>query len=237
MRTIALLPYLLFVSSSFAQANGEEMLAGLSALRQDDHGRAEREFSAAVDRDPADARAWYYRAVNRLAVGNATGAKHDLDHLLRLEPGHAHAYLRRSEAHAQLGELRAAEHDLELLLRFHAEGPAAEHALLQLGHYAMLRGDVPAAHGHYDRLVRQSPKHAMARCNRGITHAAQGNDGQARADLEAAIAMDPKLDQAHANLGIVLLRMGELEQACTALGQALALGDHSVQEMLLIYCE
>lgn len=237
MRTIALLPCLLSLLPIVAQDDADAMLAGLQALRRDDHTRAEKAFTTAVERNPADEKAWYYRAVNRLAAGDAIGAKHDLDHLIALDPAHAHAYLRRSEALAQLGDMLAAERDLDILLRHHPTGPAAEHALLQLGHFAMLRGEVAEALRQYDRLVAISPENAMGRCNRGIAFAALGRDQEARSDLEKTIALDASLDQAHANLGIVLIRLGEREHACSAFAQAHALGDASVEEMLLIWCE
>ena len=56
-------------------------------------------------------------------------------------------------------------------------------------------------------------------------------------DLDKAITIDPTLDQAHVNKAIILFRMERRQEACDALHQAHDMGDRSVEELMLIYCD
>lgn len=228
---------LLLLCAGMLQAQSEEMLAGMSAMRAQDHSTAEQAFSKAVAEAPLDMKAWYYRAVNRIGMGDLGGAMQDLDQALALSPDDAHALLRRAEVKTRLGAEHGAIADLARILSVRPTGPAAEHALLQLGHFAMSRRDYLAAKAHYDQLIRIAPYNALGWCDRGMAYAAMHEDDHALADLDKAVELDPSLDQAHAQRAIVLLRMDRKQEACAALHQAHDLGNRSVEEMLLIYCE
>jgi len=213
------------------------MLAGMSALRKDDHPAAESAFSRAVVSEPDNAKTWYYRGVNRLSSGDAQGAVNDLDQALTLSPDDVHSLLRRAEARTQLGAGQMATNDLNRVIELRPTGPATEHALLQLGNFAMVKNDLVAAKGFYDRLVNIAPHNAFGWCDRGIVLGAMHMDDQALIDLDKAIEIDPTLDQAHVNKAIVLFRMDRRQEACAALHQAYNMGDRSVEELMLIYCE
>jgi len=237
MERNTILSALLLPTMAMAQPGGDEMLVGLSALRTADHARAEHSFTNAVTERPDDARAWYYRGVNRLGMGDPNGAIADLDRMLALDPGNGNGLLRRAEAYLMTGYSEAALADLRTVLTYYPEGPVAEHALLELGHQAILKGDLNTAKAHFDHLVSIAPENALGRCNRGITLAALGADEAALADLDLALALDPTLERAHTHRAVVLLRNGRRAEACAALQRAHVLGDTSVEEMLLIYCE
>lgn len=234
MRTLSL--SILFLATTVV-AQDDAMLAGFTALRKADHRAAEEAFSKAVDRAPDDARTWYYRGVSRLGAGDAEGALLDLDRTLTIAPDDAHALLRRAEAHVQLGSVAAARRDLHAVLAFQPNGPAAEEALMALGRHALAEGDLRGAHTHFDALVEIAPHDANALAERGIVRAALGRDTEALDDLEAALDRDPGIAAAHTHTAIVLLRMGRKQEACHALHEAHALGDRSVEEMLLIHCD
>lgn len=227
----------LMTLSATAQPADSDMIAGLTALKKANPTEAESAFDKVVSSEPGNAKAWYYRAVSRMVQGDHTGAMDDLDHLLILEPTDVHALLRRAEVNASTGDTNGAKSDLYKVIGMHANGPATEHALFELGRMAMEENDLPTALGHYDRLVGIASYNAMAWCDRGIVLQALGDDDRAIADLEKAVEMDPTLDQAYANLAIVLFRQGRRQEGCHALQQALDLGDHSVDELMLIHCD
>lgn len=220
-----------------AQTGDDAMLAGLSALKKSDHASAAMAFDRAITEAPTNGKAWYYRAVNRLVLGDHDGALHDLDHLLVLEPRDAHAMLRRAEVYRIKGDLRMAKTDLYRVLGVHANGPAAEHALLELGRMSLAENDLPSALGHYDRLVEIAGYNAMAWCDRGIVLSLLRDDERAIADLEKAVELDPTLDQAYFQLAVVLFRQDRKQEACYALQQAHDLGDRSVEELMLVHCD
>lgn len=236
MKTLTTTLLSLAATTLLAQQSGE-MLAGMSAMRKADHAGAETAFSKAVTEAPGDMKTWYYRAVNRIGMGDLGGALKDLDQALHLAPDDAHSLLRRAEVKARLGAQHSAMADLERTLQVRSTGPAAEHALLHLGHFAMGRNDLVAAKGHYDRLVDIAPYNAYGWCDRGIVLAAMHQDDAALADLDRAIELDPTLDQAHLQRAMVLLRMDRKQDACEALHAAHQLGNKNVEEMMLIYCE
>lgn len=230
---------LIALLSCFAQAQSAdpEMIAGMTALRQDDHAKAEAAFTHAVNNNPANARTWYYRGVNRLEQGDLGGALQDLDQSLAIVPDDVHTLLRRAEVRSRMGAEHAATTDLNKILSLRPTGPAAEHALLLLGHFAMAKNDLLKAKGSYDRLISIAPYNAYGWCDRGIVLAAMHQDEEALADLERAIELDPTLDQAHVQKALALFRMDRRQEGCDALRQARDLGDKSVDEILLVYCE
>lgn len=236
MRTLTT-TLLIFGSATLFAQGADDMLAGMSAMRAADHNAAETSFTRVVNESPEDMKAWYYRAVNRIGMGDLGGALQDLEQALALSPDDAHSLLRRAEIKARLGAEISAMADLERVLHVRPTGPAAEHALLQLGHFAMGRNDLVAAKAHYDRIIEIAPYNAYGWCDRGITLAAMHQDDEALADLDRAIELDPELDQAHVQRALVLLRMDRKQLACEALHAAHELGNTSVEEMLLIYCE
>lgn len=220
-----------------AQDGDSDMLAGMSAMRKADHGTAEQAFTRAVSSEPDNMKAWYYRGVNRIGQGDLGGALKDLDQALNLDPNDAHCLLRRAEVRARLGAEFSAIADLEKLLAVRPVGPAAEHALLHLGHFAMAKNDLVAAKAYYDQLIQIAPYNAFGWCDRGIVLAAMHQDDEAIADLQRAIELDPTLDQAYVQLALAYFRQERKQEGCEALGHARDLGDRSVEEMMVIYCE
>ncbi len=220
-----------------AQPGDDAMLAGLTALKKNDNKAAGAAFDRAVVDDPTNGKTWYYRAMNRMVIGDNDGALQDLDHLINMEPNDAHAMLRRAEVYRIKGDDRSANADLYRVLGIHINGPAAEHALFELGRIAMETKDLPNALAHYDRLVTIAPYNAMAWCDRGIARNVIHDDDKAIADLEKAIELDPTLDQAYVNLAIVLFRQDRIQEGCHALRQAHDLGDRTIEELMTVHCD
>lgn len=218
-------------------AQDEALLAGMTAMRKADHTTAAMAFDKAVAEAPNSGKTWYYRAVNRMAMGDNEGALRDLDHLLVLEPLDVHAMLRRAEIHTVRGEVDQATADLYRVLGTQVNGPATEQALSELGRLAIIAHDLPTALGHYDRLVEIAPYNPMAWCDRGTARSIAHDDDRAIADLEKAIDLDPTLDKAYGALAVVYFRQGRKQEGCYALQQARDLGDRSVEELLLLRCD
>lgn len=237
MKQASLLIALLAMGTAQAQSTGDDMLAGMSALRAADHQQALTAFSRVVVAEPSNAKAWYYRGVSRLDVGDAEGAVSDLDRALSLAPDDLHALLRRAEACIQMDWNQMARTDLEHLLLIRADGPIAEHGLLLLGQLAMRSADLVAAKSHYDRLLAMAPYNTYGWVDRGIVNLAMGLHQEAVEDLEHALDLDPTLDQAYGQLALAYYRMDRKQEACHAWQLALQAGDPSVQEALLVYCQ
>ncbi len=237
MRTISTTLLVACATTIFAQDAGGDMIAGMTALRKDDHTTAEQAFTRAVSVEPTNSKTWYYRGVNRMTQGDLDGALEDLDKAVDLAPDDVHGLLRRAEVRARLGGEQSATADLQRVLGLRPTGPAAEHALLHLGHFAMSNNDLVAAKSYYDRLIQIAPLNAFGWCDRAIVLAAMHEGEAALIDLERAIELDPSLDQAYAQKATILFGMDRRQEGCEALQQAHAMGNTSVAEMMLIYCE
>ncbi|MCB0763859.1 MAG: tetratricopeptide repeat protein [Flavobacteriales bacterium] len=226
-----------FLPCSILAQAGDDMMAGLTALKSARHSQAEQAFTRVVAATPDRSKAWYYRAVNRMDMGDLDGAKSDLEQLLRLSPNDMHGLLRHAEVLAAQGHPDAAKADLTTVVDLSERGPLAAHALLQLGHLAMLEGALGTARVHYERLIQIAPENAYGHCDLGIVLAAMQEDDLALFHLDQAVSFDPTLDQAYTHRAILLIRMDRRKEACQDLQQARALGDVSVEEMQVIYCD
>ncbi|HRH70896.1 MAG TPA: tetratricopeptide repeat protein [Flavobacteriales bacterium] len=237
MKALLIVTFSVLGAMLHAQSVDDDMLAGLTALKKNDNRAAGVAFDRAVANDPTNGKTWYYRAVNRMVIGDNDGALEDLDHLIGMEPGDVHAMLRRAEVYRIKGDDRSANADLYRVLGLHHNGPAAEHALFELGRIAMEEKDLPNALAHYDRLIAIAPYNALAWCDRGIARNVLRDDDKAILDLEKAIDLDPTLDQAYVNLAIVLFRQDRKQEGCHALQQARDLGDRTVEELMMVHCD
>jgi tetratricopeptide (TPR) repeat protein len=123
------------------------------------------------------------------------------------------------------------------VLQLHPDGPIAEHALFSFGQASMILGEYEKANGAYERLVAMVPNDARARCDRGIARAHLGHHDDAIADLSTAISMDPTLQRAYAARAVELITLDRKSEACPDLQKAKELGDTTVDEMLLVYCQ
>lgn len=215
----------------------DALLAGMSAMKKSDHASAAAALDKAVTDAPTNGKTWYYRAMNRMAMGDNDGALRDLDHLLAIEPRDVHAMLRRAEVHQVRGDEERATSDLYRVIGTTPNGPAAEHALAELGRMAVMKNDLPTALGHYDRLVGIASYNAVAWCERGIVRSFVHDDENAVSDLQKAVELDPMLDKAYGTLAVVYFRQGRNQEGCYALQQARDLGDRSVEELLLLRCD
>ena len=224
------------LSTSSAQDN-DHFNDGLLALQREQHAVAMDAFTQAVAARPDHARAWYYRGLSRDAMGDHVGAMHDMDRALALDPNDANVLLRRADVYLNAGRAREARADLEALLKLHPSGPIAEHALFSLGRAGVALGEFDRAFSAYDRLLALTPDDPMGLCDRGIARAHLGQHEAAIRDLTRAIALDPALDKAYTARAVELIGLGRKTEACADLKKALDLGDTTVEEMLVIYCE
>lgn len=237
MKRLSVLALITRTGALFAQVGDPDFNAGLVALHEEQHPTAIAAFSRSVQGDPGNARAWYYRGLSRDASGDHAGALGDLDHALLLEPGDANMLLRRADVLLSLDRPTDARRDLDLVLTRYPEGPIAIHALFSLGHAGVISGDHAQALAAYDRLIELAPNDARALCDRGIVLGHLQRHSDALNDLDRAIQLDASLQQAYVARALALIALDRKADACPDLVKAVDLGDPSVQELLLIYCD
>jgi tetratricopeptide (TPR) repeat protein len=93
--------------------------------------------------------------------------------------------------------------------------------LSQKGYRTLLDlGDASAEPGRYDGLVTAHPRSALVLAGRSRAHLAAGSVEKARADLEAAVKLQPEEAEFQAAYGLLLLKSGSPREAVAPLIQA-----------------
>lgn len=236
MRTLPALIAPLATVVVLGQQAADPFVEGLTAVRQQEHRAAVEIFTEVLAQRPEHARAWYYRGLSREALGDGTGALHDLDRALLLEPGDLNIRLRRAEALVRAERFEEAEADLGAILSAAPAQAIGLHARYTRGQVLVARGDRTAALEQYDELVRLVPTDAKAWCNRGLVRSTLGEHEAAVADLAHALSLDPTLVKAFGGRARALIALGRTAEACADIVKARELGDASLDELLIVHC-
>lgn len=187
----ALLVFVLVLAGSVARAaeRAEMMYSrGLVELHAQRYQEAIVWFDRAVEAEPANATARYYRAMARARIEDRAGAIVDLEQALRLQPDFGRARLelggllteeeRYEEAIAQLKQIRAAE----------LQGDAA----LLIGVAELRRGNLDAARTSLRFAAERDPRlAATSSYYQGLIAYRQHENRLARQQFAAAIARQP----------------------------------------------
>ena len=105
-------------------------------------------------------------------------------------------------------------------------GSAAMDLLLRRGRTALIEGEVDAAIEHLTALTDHAPDFAEGWFTRARAHSEAGRYGMARADLQRALARNPRHFGALTGVGTILEQMGEPDQARAAFAAAHAIHPH-----------
>lgn len=125
------------------------------------------------------------------------------------------------------------------------QNPQDAAAWIQLGHLNFDRNAVPEAIASYETALTLQPDNAPVRTDLGIMYRRADRPEDAVREFDRAIAIDPKLENAHFNKGVVLLhdlddRKGALkawEDLLKINPTAMAPNGQSVDELVTHYRE
>ena len=148
-------------------------------------------------------------AAFRAALATAPDHLGALSHLITLAARGG----RRAEASRLQADYDAA------LRRVRVEERVRKHRIA--GIEAFNKGDYRAALEAFETIAREDPRDPQVHLHIGSTHLALGDRVAARRALEASLAIDPRGDRALAELGRLLALENRLEEAETALRQAI----------------
>jgi len=125
---------------------------------------------------------------------------------------------------AEPAEARRAARDIE-----HAwsqSGSPAMDLLLKRGRDALEAGDSQAAIDHFSALLDHAPNFAEGWHMRSVTFSRVGRYGLALADIERALALNPRHFNAIYGLGVILEELNRPEMAHRAFSRVLAIHPH-----------
>ena len=167
-------------------------------LEEQEYGKAIAALGRAAGLIPEEPSVHYLLATARMAVGKLSEAAEALQASLRLDP-------RRAAVHHQLGRVYA------------------EQAHAPLG-TAMADQDLLAASvAAHRRAVELAPGHGGFRHSLGMAYERQREYGQAAAQYEGALAIDPDLAYTRSRLGGIYSREARHEEGIAQLRQAVRL--------------
>jgi tetratricopeptide (TPR) repeat protein len=179
----------------------------LHALKRDS------EALACVDRAlaarPGDLEALLYRANILSALDRPEEALASFDAVLTRNPRRADAHLNRGTALATMGRHTQALADFDAVL---TQAPNHIDALYNRGTALLELGRHSEGLAAFDRALAQAPKHMRAWNNRGRALQALNGHGDAIESFGKAIAIDKDYADAHSNLALSLLTLGELRR-------------------------
>lgn len=155
------------------------------------------DFEKALRLDPDFVYAHEWRARLLLMLGRPKAALSSCDALTRRDPRHVYGPSYRAEALFKLGRCREACAELE---KVHPMDPRTFWSP-RVKDGAPPPANVKALLADLDDAVRRRPKDAWARAFRGRCLATMSKTAAARADLEAALALDSSCDFARVWLG------------------------------------
>ncbi len=121
----------------------------------------------------------------------------------------------------------AASAEREAIRIFRQSGSAAMDLLLGRGLKAIEAGDYPMAVWHFSALIDHAPDFAEAHNARATAFFLMGKYGEAMADIETALALNPRHFGALGGMAIIQEELGHPENALRTYKAALALNPHS----------
>lgn len=179
------------------------------------------DYSKAIELEPDDGAHYRARAMIRLTVREPILAMADLDESLKRRPDDPEALMRRGELYLSAKDPDRAKADFEAAMRLSPDDSSlpsqAGAAYARAGLYGPAIQELDrwiAAHPKSENL----PRMQSARC---YARAAWGRElDQALADCDAAVRRD-RTSNTMVNRGLVLLRLGRLDDAIAQYGDAI----------------
>ena len=166
-----------------------EVLLGVNRLRE-----CQEVCQSTIKQDPRFAPAYYWLGRAAAAQGDSKSAVENYREACRLVPSYGSAHYALAQAYQKLGREADARESMSAYQKFKLDGdPQPEDPLLD--------------------TVRSLDNSALAHLMKGVDLEKAGQLEQAIAEHEQAIAIDPKLAQAHANLVGLYARAGQSAKA------------------------
>jgi tetratricopeptide (TPR) repeat protein len=164
----------------------------------DPRDRELRELDEAIQRDRSNVSAYFNRGnvyAQRSAYPNAIA---DFSEAIRLDPSYAEAWNNRCWARAVIGQLDLALADCNESLKLRRTVDALD----SRGFVHLRLGQLDQAIADYDAVLRLQPQHAASRYGRGLAKLRKGNTAAGNADVAAAKALKPGIEQEFVPYGL-----------------------------------
>lgn len=176
----------------------------LRALRRDADALAS--FEQAIALDPGNVQAINNRGNALLEAGRGSEALAAFDAVLALQPGYVEARIGRNNALLKIGRIDEAIAGYDKVA---ADAPAMPGLHFNRGNALFARNDLQGALAAYERALALDPNSGKAWNARGVMLQALKRNPEAVACFEKALALDGGDADAHFNLSLSLLSLGD----------------------------
>ncbi|MDR1121548.1 MAG: tetratricopeptide repeat protein [Dysgonamonadaceae bacterium] len=211
--------------------------APLTDEQVEKHFRSIDDFSAQIDKNPEDIRAYFGRGMDFMVLKDLSSAIDDFSKVISLNPNFTLAYFNRAVVSYKQLEINkhtagtglTLDNDTQfnLMSGSGSKNTAAAPALpgnassqakdQRIYEYEIIMRD-------YDKVIQSNPTFAFAHFNRGNLLAAQKDFTSAIVDYTEAIRIEPELAEAYFNRGLVRLFQGDRKRGMADLSKAGELG-------------
>ncbi len=181
-------------------------------IEPEDRVQAIAEASRAIQLDPGNTPALYWRAVWKAGTGDAKGAREDLDAIVSREPADAFRLQVRGQAHLAMAQFDEAAKRFSaaieggLALPFVYYGRAEARSRLQ---------DRAGAIEDFTRILERTPGDAGIHAERARERSRSGDLKGALEDLERSIDLDPGRPQPYYYRGVLRSSQPDLSRAAS----------------------
>ena len=224
-------------SIAFGQSAMEHFNEGILYYKTNKPYEAIQAFNEALQIQPDLAGVHYLRGLCKNMVHDQNGALQDLNIAESRDPDNINILIRRAEIKAAMNDLSGCIIDAERVLRITPEGKPAVHALYLIGKAQYTNAMYDEAINTYTRITELDPDDAEAYFNRGTAKGMKEDHKGSIDDYNSAIELDPHFATAFGNRGVAKVILEDKESACSDLVRAKELGDDSIDQMLVIYCD
>ncbi|PKF73456.1 tetratricopeptide repeat protein [Chryseobacterium sp. PMSZPI] len=193
---------------------------GTAQRRLGKTGLAFKSYESALKSNPMSASVYANLASLHSQKGNKAKALEYIEKGLQIDDKNPEFYLTRSKIYDSQGKKDLAIKDLNQILTFAPDNVFAKTGLANL---KKNNGDLEGALKDYNQLIAEKPESLLYN-GRGDVFLKMKKYKEAVADVNKAIAIDPKFSQSYVTKALVLFDTAKPKEACENLDKAVALG-------------
>lgn len=179
-------------------------LRGIAKYNLDDLLGADRDFSAAIEKNPVHTMAYNNRAITRARLGNYDDALKDFAEVIALRPDLPGTFFSRGVTYFQTQQYRAAIDDFNEFIK---RDDKVTDAYINRGTCYLFVGDTVRAMADFDRAVRNNVFDPQAYNRRGSLYLQKNEYDKAMEDFDHAISLDSTYVHAYFNRAIASVNM------------------------------
>ena len=193
------------------------------ALRAEDPNEKIELFNQAIEEDPKNLDAYFYRALTKNEIGDYHGAILDYTKIIFYNPD-ADSYYNRGNCKFNLEDFEGASEDYEKAIEI---DPELWDAVYNLGQAKFYLGDYAAAISNFSKILKVFPEDSKSRIQRALAHFEVKNYKEAFIDFGNNININPDT-HAYSIRGKALLDINYYKEAQSDFFKALRLDNNNI---------